>query len=82
MFTGIIEEIGIVKNIIKKTFGLQFNIGATKVMGDLKIGDSIAINGVCLTVVSRTKMFSLGSNFTIDSLTLCTASLFSKSFIF
>ena len=60
MFTGIIEEIGIIKNITKKTSGVQFKISAIKIMDDLKIGDSIAINGVCLTVVSYTKKsFSL-----------------------
>lgn len=48
MFTGIIEEIGIVKGTSRD--GLVF--GAHKVLEETKVGDSIAVNGVCLTVVS------------------------------
>ena len=51
MFTGIIEEIGIVENINKTSAGKQFIISAKEVLSDLKIGDSIAVNGVCLTVI-------------------------------
>lgn len=48
MFTGIIEEVGSVKNI----GGGKIEILADKVLEDVNLGDSIAVNGVCLTVVS------------------------------
>ena len=51
MFTGIIEELGLIKKIRTKSSGLQFSISAKEVMDDLKIGDSLSINGVCLTVI-------------------------------
>ena len=53
MFTGIIEEIGSIDSIIDKPLGMRFKISAIKIMEDLKIGDSIAVNGVCLTVMNR-----------------------------
>lgn len=51
MFTGIVEELGIVRSISKSANSIKINIGATKVIEDVKMGDSIAVNGVCLTVV-------------------------------
>lgn len=48
MFTGIIEEIGEVKSI----FNNNIVIKAKKILNDINIGDSIAVNGVCLTVVN------------------------------
>ena len=51
MFTGIVEEIGIVKSVIDSEFG-SITIDAKKVLEDVHIGDSIAVNGVCLTVTS------------------------------
>ena len=54
MFTGIIEEVGIVNKIIDKPSGLEFNVSANKIMDDLKMGDSISVNGVCLTVIKNT----------------------------
>lgn len=50
MFTGIIEEIGTIKNIKKGDNSSSFTISANKVLGDTKVGDSICTNGVCLTV--------------------------------
>lgn len=52
MFTGIIEEIGIIQDVYKEGKSSQINIKANKVLKDLKIGQSVAINGVCLTVVA------------------------------
>ncbi len=52
MFTGIIEETGTVRSIIKGGRSAVVTVGALAVLDDLKQGDSIAINGVCLTVVS------------------------------
>ncbi len=50
MFTGIIEETGILRDIKKKEDYLRLKIEAEKVIEETKIGDSIALNGVCLTV--------------------------------
>lgn len=52
MFTGIIEEIGIVKKVDIYGESGSLQIGAKKVLEGTKIGDSIAVNGVCLTVTS------------------------------
>ncbi|AHF97545.1 riboflavin synthase [Desulfurella sp.] len=49
MFTGIVEEVGKVKSIREKSGGLSLFIEATHVLDDLKMGDSIAVNGACLT---------------------------------
>ncbi len=53
MFTGIIEELGEVKNISKLGNIVQLQIKASKVLGDIKIGDSISVNGACLTVIKK-----------------------------
>lgn len=50
MFTGIVEEIGTIQSIKRNPNSLQFKIACTKVLTDVKSGDSIAVNGVCLTV--------------------------------
>lgn len=50
MFTGIVEEIGEVKNLSSNNQSGSIDIKAKTVLGDTKIGDSIAVNGVCLTV--------------------------------
>lgn len=52
MFTGIIEEIGTIKSINSTGISSQLCINANKILEDTKIGDSIAVNGVCLTVTS------------------------------
>lgn len=54
MFTGIIEETGIVKGIKGSSEGARkFRIGCKTVIEDLSIGDSLSVNGVCLTIVER-----------------------------
>lgn len=50
MFTGIVEEIGKVQRIVSGSIDGEIQIGANKVLGGTQIGDSIAVNGVCLTV--------------------------------
>lgn len=50
MFTGIVEEIGKIKAIKKGKNSARLVINAKKVLEDVKLGDSIAVNGVCLTV--------------------------------
>lgn len=52
MFTGIIEEMGNIEKIAKGVHSAVLTIGAEKVLSDVHIGDSIAVNGVCLTVTS------------------------------
>ncbi|MDO4340904.1 MAG: riboflavin synthase [Eubacteriales bacterium] len=52
MFTGIIEELGIIKSISMKGSSGQISIRAKKILEGTKIGDSIAVNGICLTVTS------------------------------
>ena len=51
MFTGLVEEVGKVSRIEKRSDGILIQIKAEKIIDDLKIGDSVALNGVCLTVV-------------------------------
>ena len=50
MFTGIVEEIGTVELVRTGTTSLQLSIRCSKVLSDVHKGDSIAVNGVCLTV--------------------------------
>lgn len=50
MFTGLIEEIGIIKKITPIAGGRKFCISGNIIFDDLKIDDSVAVNGVCLTV--------------------------------
>ncbi|MCQ2501223.1 MAG: riboflavin synthase, partial [Lachnospiraceae bacterium] len=52
MFTGIIEELGTVRSLAISGSSGQIRIKASKVLENTKIGDSIAVNGVCLTVVT------------------------------
>jgi riboflavin synthase len=52
LFTGIIEELGTIKSINKGNETIVLTISATKVLEDVNLGDSIAVNGVCLTVTS------------------------------
>ena len=49
MFTGIIQEVGKVKEITRSTDFAQIEITCSQVLSKLNIGDSIAVNGVCLT---------------------------------
>lgn len=52
MFTGLVEEIGKIESIAKSTKSAKITIKANKVLEDVKLGDSICTNGVCLTVTS------------------------------
>ncbi|MGE6629470.1 riboflavin synthase [Bacillus sp. NPDC077027] len=55
MFTGIIEEIGTVKMLSASADAMKLLVGCSRILEDVALGDSIAINGVCLTVTSFTK---------------------------
>ena len=50
MFTGLVEEIGHVDSVELQGDAVRLGIAATIVLGDAQLGDSIAVNGVCLTV--------------------------------
>ena len=63
MFTGLVEEKGILKDKIPTGDGFQFVIEAKIVMNDLQIGSSVAVNGCCLTVVKID-----GNTFAVDTI--------------
>lgn len=52
MFTGIVEEMGTLTQLIKGSKEQRITISCSKILEDIHIGDSIAVNGVCLTVVT------------------------------
>lgn len=61
MFTGIVEEIGTLKEIIPSSQSIKLTVQCQKVIQDVKVGDSIAVNGICLTVTKFTS-----NSFTAD----------------
>ena len=61
MFTGIIEEIGQIRSVSKNRVSATFTIKAHGILQDVAVGDSIAVNGICLTVTGYTK-----DSFTVD----------------
>ena len=63
MFTGLVEEKGILKEKIPTGDGFQFVIEANIIMKDLQIGSSVAVNGCCLTVVKIA-----GNTFAVDTI--------------
>lgn len=64
MFTGIVEETGIVELVQKHGVSAVVQIGCSRVLEGTKEGDSIAVNGICLTVVKMT-----GNSFWADVMT-------------
>lgn len=61
MFTGIVEEIGKIRRIQRGDLWIALEISGHKVLQGVKLGDSIAVNGTCLTVTSFTE-----TTFTVD----------------
>lgn len=51
MFTGLVEELGKVKQIVRGTKSVRLSVFGSKIVDGVKLGDSIAVNGTCLTVV-------------------------------
>lgn len=51
MFTGLVAELGTVEKLARQGESYHLTLAARKVLHNLKIGDSVAVNGVCLTVV-------------------------------
>lgn len=72
MFTGLIEELGTISNVERMPEGSRIRIDASVTTSDLQNGDSIAVNGVCLTAleVSRTGFFADVSPETLNRTTL------------
>lgn len=54
MFSGIVEEIGRVERVAQSSAGLALTVACSKVLEGTILGDSIAVDGVCLTVASQT----------------------------
>ena len=63
MFTGLIEEKGILLDKLPTGDGFKFTIKANKIIDDLEIGSSISVNGCCLTVVEKTM-----DSFSVDTI--------------
>lgn len=61
MFTGIIEEVGVIKQVYKEGKSFKLIIKTNEILKDTKIGDSISTNGVCLTATNI-----LDKSFTVD----------------
>ncbi len=61
MFTGIIEDLGVVEAVKMGRQSMELTLRSEKILEDVHLGDSIAVNGVCLTVTSFTK-----NTFTVD----------------
>jgi riboflavin synthase len=54
MFTGIVEELGTVERVVDQGDAVRLTVRAATVLEDTGLGDSIAVNGCCLTVAERT----------------------------
>jgi len=93
MFTGIIQEVGKVKEITRSTDFAQIEITCGQILSNLNIGDSIAVNGVCLTatkinttsfeadvMIKTLELTSLGKLSNSDSVNLELAMLASDRF--
>jgi riboflavin synthase len=61
MFTGLIAELGSITAIEKSESSAVFTINAPKLIGEIAVGDSVAVNGVCLTATAIS-----GTTFTAD----------------
>lgn len=61
MFTGLVEEVGTLRRADRRGEAMVLTLGAKKVLENVAIGDSISVNGVCLTVTSHER-----DSFTVD----------------
>lgn len=62
MFTGLVEELGVIERLDRRGDFYSVTVSCKKILDDVKLGDSIAVNGTCLTVVSFTN-----SSFTVEA---------------
>jgi riboflavin synthase len=63
MFTGIVEELGTISSMTQSGEAMKLTISAKQILSDVKLGDSIAVNGICLTVTTFTT-----TSFTVDAM--------------
>jgi len=73
MFTGIIEEFGVVTSLIRGSDAGRLTVSIGKNLGEIKVGESLAVNGACLTATAVRRHFV---EFDISSETLKKSSLF------
>jgi len=66
MFTGIVEEIGEVRVNLKLSGKQRLDIAASAVLSGLKLGDSISVNGACLTVTAAKRFVPHVSKTSMD----------------
>lgn len=52
MFTGLIEDLGTVRELRRESSGVRLSVGTAIPAAELRLGDSVAVNGICLTVVA------------------------------
>lgn len=55
MFTGLIEEVGVIATVESGSEGSRISVSASKVLENVQLGDSIAVDGACMTVVAFTE---------------------------
>ena len=55
MFTGLVEEVGSIDQMLSNPDGLEISIRGKKVLEDLKVDDSVSCSGICLTVIKVSK---------------------------
>jgi len=74
MFTGIVKELGIIKEVKEKGNGKIFKVACKECLNGIKLGMSIAVDGVCLTVTDfdKSSFSSYASSQTISVTTLST----------
>lgn len=68
MFTGIIEEVGRVKTLNKSAQGAVIEVQCQTILESVKVGDSVAVDGACLTVISLNKT-SFKADISLETLT-------------
>jgi len=68
MFTGIIEEVGTVESVVKRTEDMVLSLKAPGLFPQLNLGDSLAVNGTCLTVTRKTPPATLFFDISGESL--------------
>ncbi len=57
MFTGIIVELGVVTSLVRGSQTAKLTVSASKQFADVKIGESVAVDGACLTVTKIRRNF-------------------------
>ena len=53
MFTGIVESMGTVVRVLRRGGGARLEVRAPQIVSEVKIGDSVAVNGACVTVTAN-----------------------------